>query len=130
MRARSTVWVGSLLCLGACASGEPVTDAGAEGAAAGGAVSATGGGSGKGAAAGAGAAGNSPDEPQPGFPGAGYGRFAFPDSAKPENATNKWNVVFRRGATPPGVYDFRSFAVVGSLENVRVAMTQLHALVP
>ena len=72
----------------------------------------------------------SPDEPQPGFPGAGYGRFAFPDPATPANATNKWNVVFRRGATPPGVYDFRSFAVVGSLENVRVAMTQLHALAP
>ena len=72
----------------------------------------------------------SPDLPQAAFPGAGYGRFAFPDPGTPANATNKWNVVFRRGATPSGVYDFRSFAIVGSLENVRVAMTQLRAMFP
>lgn len=69
----------------------------------------------------------SPDLPQAAFPGAGYGRWAFPDPGNAANATNKWNIVFRRGATPPGIYDFHGFAIVGSLENVRVAMTQLRA---
>ncbi|MBI5538395.1 MAG: hypothetical protein HY898_37070 [Deltaproteobacteria bacterium] len=70
----------------------------------------------------------SPDLPQAEYPGAGYGRFAFPDPGNAANATNKWNVVFRRSATPAGVYDFRGFAIVGTLENVRVAMTQLYGI--
>lgn len=72
----------------------------------------------------------SPDLPQAAFPGAGYGRWAFPNAGTPAAATNKWNIVFRRGATPPGIYDFHGFAIVGSLENVRVAMTQLRAMFP
>ncbi len=40
----------------------------------------------------------------------GYGRFAFPDAKTPANATNKWNVVFRRADAPAGVYDFRPLA--------------------
>lgn len=66
----------------------------------------------------------SPDLPQPSFPGAGYGRFAFP-SGNPAAATNKWNSVFRLGASAPGTYSFRSYIAVGSLENVRVALCQL-----
>lgn len=72
----------------------------------------------------------SPDLPSPGFPGAGYGRFAFPDAGNPANATMKWNVVFRRGATPPGSYNYRTYVAVGSLENVRVALCQVKAIVP
>lgn len=70
----------------------------------------------------------SPDLPQPAFPGAGYGRFAFP-SGNPAAATNKWNAVFRLGALSPGTYAFRSYAAVGSLEDVRVALCQLKAAV-
>lgn len=72
----------------------------------------------------------SPDLPSTDFPGTGYGRWAFPDANNPANATNKWNIVFRRGITPAGIYDFHGFAIVGTLENVRVAMTQLRALFP
>ena len=71
----------------------------------------------------------SPSLPQPAFPSAGYGRFAFPNS-NPANATNKWNMVFRRGPTPPGTYSFRSYIAVGSLENVRVALCQLQSAAP
>lgn len=70
-----------------------------------------------------------PTLPQPSFPGAGYGRFAFP-SGNPAAATNKWNMVYRLGATSPGTYPFRTFLAVGSLENVRVALCQLKAAVP
>jgi hypothetical protein len=66
----------------------------------------------------------SPDLPQPSFPGAGYGRFAFP-SGNPAAATNKWNSVFRLGPSAPGTYSFRAYLAVGSLENVRVALCQL-----
>jgi hypothetical protein len=67
----------------------------------------------------------SPDLPQKNHPKDGYGRWSFPN-ANPDAATNKWNMVFRRGTTPAGVYDYHTFVVVGSLENVRVAMRQLH----
>ncbi|ATB39963.1 hypothetical protein CYFUS_005411 [Cystobacter fuscus] len=71
----------------------------------------------------------SPDLPQSGLSGSGYGRFAFPDSGRPANATHKWNVVFRRGSTPPGSYDYRAYIAVGSLENVRVSLCQVVSLV-
>jgi hypothetical protein len=67
--------------------------------------------------------------PQPSFPAAGYGRFAFP-SSNPAAATNKWNMVFRLGAISPGTYAFRTYVAVGSLENVRVALCQLKSAVP
>lgn len=66
----------------------------------------------------------SPSLPQPTFPTIGYGRFAFPNS-NPASATNKWNMVFRAGATSPGTYSFRTYIAIGSLENVRVALCQL-----
>ncbi|MFZ6780801.1 hypothetical protein ACO0LD_28545 [Undibacterium sp. Ji83W] len=60
----------------------------------------------------------SPEAPQATFAGLGYGRFRFPD-------TVKWNNVFRI-YNPSGTYHFRSYVIVGSLENVRVSMTQLY----
>ncbi len=60
----------------------------------------------------------SPEVPQPAFTGLGYGRFRFPD-------TVKWNSVFRI-YNPSGTYHFRSYVIVGSLENVKVSMTQLY----
>lgn len=69
------------------------------------------------------------DLPEPAFPGAGYGRFAFP-SGNPANATNKWNMVYRGGATAPGTYAFRTYIAVGSLENVRVSLCQLQTAAP
>lgn len=67
----------------------------------------------------------SPELPQLGNPG-GYGKFAFP-SGDAVNATNKWNIVFRHGALAAGTtISHRAYLVVGSLENVRVAMKQLY----
>jgi hypothetical protein len=61
--------------------------------------------------------------------GSGYGRFAFPNTT-PADATNKWNLVFRRGDTPPGIYDFRSFVFVGTLAEVQASMLALFAKTP
>jgi hypothetical protein len=69
----------------------------------------------------------SPELPQVGNSG-GYGKFAFPSSDATE-ATNKWNIVFRHGPLAAGtIVSHRAFLVVGSLENVRVAMKQLYDL--
>lgn len=68
----------------------------------------------------------SPDLPQPQFPGIGYGQFRFP-SSDAAYSTMKWNVVFRTGALAAGTtLNFRTFISVGTLENVRVTMTQLY----
>ena len=63
----------------------------------------------------------SPDAPQTGWPTAGYGRWRF----TADNVV-KWNNVFRMNS-PAGVYHFRSYVIVGSLENVKVSMKQLNA---
>ncbi len=63
----------------------------------------------------------SPDSPQQAWPTAGYGRWRFPT-----DDVVKWNNVFRID-NPAGVYNFRSYVVVGSLENVKVSMDQLYA---
>ncbi|MBY8161388.1 hypothetical protein KW506_03415 [Vibrio fluvialis] len=60
----------------------------------------------------------SPGTPQPGLGHLGYGRGRFSDVVK-------WNNVYRI-ANPRGVYHFRSYVIVGSLENVRVSMDQLY----
>ena len=52
----------------------------------------------------------------------GYGRFAFPGD------TMKWNAVFRREDTPPGNYNFRTYVVVGNLEQVKASMLAVHRL--
>ena len=54
--------------------------------------------------------------------GGGYGAF---DSAHLQQNVVKWNIVFRQGTTPAGNYPFRCYAIVGSLENVRVSLIQL-----
>ena len=67
----------------------------------------------------------SPELPQTGNPG-GYGKFAFP-STDAAAATNKWNIVFRHGALAAGTtLSHRAYLIVGSRENVRVAMKQLY----
>lgn len=60
----------------------------------------------------------SPYLPQPEIPYTGYGRFRFPDCTK-------WNCVFRKWNINPDVYKFICFVMVGSLENVKVSMSQL-----
>lgn len=69
----------------------------------------------------------SPDQPSPGFKGAGYGRWRF--SAQ---KVVKWNCVFRmRNAAEgiaPGDYTFKSFVVVGDLNNVVSTMKRLHTM--
>jgi PKD repeat protein len=62
----------------------------------------------------------SPDLPQAQFTGAGYGRFRFGDCTK-------WNCVFRETSVPQGLYKYRSYVIVGSLENVEVSMNQLYS---
>jgi hypothetical protein len=65
----------------------------------------------------------SPDQPSPGFEGAGYGRFAF----KSERVV-KWNCVFRlrdaRGIAA-GDYRFRTFVIVGTLQDVKTTLDSL-----
>ena len=58
-----------------------------------------------------------------GWSGPGYGRFRFP-----KEKVVKWNAVFRLKnpkRVPPGAYSFRSFVIVGNLENVRKDMVLL-----
>lgn len=65
----------------------------------------------------------SPEQPSPGFEHAGYGRFRFP-AAK----VVKWNCVFRvrnKQGIPTGEYPFRVFVAVGTLDDVRQALTSL-----
>lgn len=66
----------------------------------------------------------SPDQPSDGFEKAGYGRFRF--SAQ---RVVKWNCVFRmhdpRGVRA-GDHPFRTYVLVGSLEDVTAAMKALH----
>lgn len=67
----------------------------------------------------------SPELPQVGNPG-GYGKFAFPH-ADATWSTNKWNIVFRHGPLAAGsIVSHRAYLVVGSLDDVRVAMKQLY----
>ena len=63
----------------------------------------------------------SPDQPSPGFEGASFGWFQFQDAK-----VNKWNCVFRirdPQGIKPGPYKFRMFVIVGTLEDVKSAMT-------
>jgi len=66
----------------------------------------------------------SPQQPSEGFAQAGYGRWNF----GPQHVM-KWNCVFRiRDASGIAAadYSFKSFVIVGSLEDVRLAMVRLH----
>ncbi|MEZ6127454.1 MAG: hypothetical protein R3C59_02070 [Planctomycetaceae bacterium] len=67
----------------------------------------------------------SPDQPSPGYGGAGYGRWRF----VPQKVV-KWNCVFRLKDHDYGIaaadYSFRAFVVVGDLNTVVTTMQQLH----
>lgn len=65
----------------------------------------------------------SPDQPSPGFEGAGYGRFRF----KAEKVV-KWNCVFRvrdDKGVKPGDYSYQMFVPLGTREDVRLALAAL-----
>lgn len=55
----------------------------------------------------------SPDHPQPGYAGLGYGCFDFTPVG-----TVKWNSVFHTASTPVGNYSYRNYVIVGNLQQV------------
>ncbi|MBT3180630.1 MAG: T9SS type A sorting domain-containing protein [Candidatus Marinimicrobia bacterium] len=64
-----------------------------------------------------------PDLPDEAFSNAGYGRWMF-DWAD----VVKWNAVFRRNDVQEGTtYSFRTFVLVGNLQNVMDAMDELYS---
>ncbi len=68
----------------------------------------------------------SPGVPKVGVWGQGYGRFRFPDQG-----TYKWNLVRRiENVVAGSSYSFDAYIAVGSLENVRVTLSQLVAAFP
>jgi hypothetical protein len=70
----------------------------------------------------------SPDSPQPNHPTAGYGRWDFSIIPGFYLPLVKWNNVFRID-NPAGSYSFRSYVIVGSLDNVKMSMQQLYEIV-
>ncbi|KAA3643215.1 MAG: hypothetical protein DWQ07_22120 [Chloroflexi bacterium] len=54
----------------------------------------------------------------------------FYDIPNPADRTNKWNIVIREEPAPAGVYTYQTFAVVGTLEEVQAAMSELYRLHP
>lgn len=68
----------------------------------------------------------SPQQPSPGYAQAGYGRWRFT-----AQKVVKWNCVFRirdpeRGIAP-GDYQYRSFVIVGTLDEVARSIVRLHS---
>ena len=51
---------------------------------------------------------------------------AYNDAIMQNAGCIKWNMVFREKPCPVGDYTFTMYVIVGSLENVRVSMHQLH----
>jgi hypothetical protein len=67
----------------------------------------------------------SPDQPSPGYPAAGYGRFRFA-----VERVVKWNCVFRVRAAAglaAGEYTYRCFLVVGTRKNCEDTLAGLYA---
>lgn len=65
----------------------------------------------------------SPDQPSPGYPNAGYGRWRFTSQK-----VVKWNCVFRirdNNRVRPGDYSFCMFVIVGTRDDVVKTMMQL-----
>jgi hypothetical protein len=57
--------------------------------------------------------------PQPTFPGAGYGRFRFPD-------TTKWNCVYRESGIVAGAtYNYTCLVAIGSVDEIISAFNTL-----
>lgn len=74
----------------------------------------------------------SPGLPQPGLPPPllvyGYGVGRFFDTSRPANATMKWNIVYRYGATNKGTsFGYTTYMVVGTKADVVTRMAQLYA---
>ena len=67
----------------------------------------------------------SPDLPQPSWPRRGYGRMQYVDPWNWTNATVKWNCVFRLRGVKAGDHPFTCYSIVGTLDDVRKAMTKL-----
>jgi hypothetical protein len=70
----------------------------------------------------------SPQQPSRGFEQAGYGRFRFP-----REKVVKWNCVFRvrnSDGITPGEHRYRQFVAVGTLEEVRQALSGLKLAAP
>jgi hypothetical protein len=67
----------------------------------------------------------SPDLPQQVQKRARYGRFRFPDAWNGDNAAVKWNCVFRRRIVKATDYRFTCYCIVGTLDDVREAMSSL-----
>ncbi len=62
-------------------------------------------------------------------PGALYQILHY-ESSNPLDETNKWNILFSVAPAPAGRYDFRTFGVIGTLEQVHEGMVALAALHP
>lgn len=65
-------------------------------------------------------------EPPPGQPRVRYGRWRF-DRPGPDNATTKWNCVFRVRGAAAGDYRYTCYSIVGTLEDVKNSMAKLAA---
>lgn len=63
------------------------------------------------------------------IPGAQYELLHYA-SRNPFDETNKWNILVGHTPAPAGEYSYRSFAILGTLEDVRRAMIALHDLHP
>jgi hypothetical protein len=66
----------------------------------------------------------SPDQPSRDFEHAGYGRFRFPSQK-----VVKWNCVFRvrdQERIKPGDHTFCNHVVVGTTDDVRKSLIDLH----
>ena len=50
--------------------------------------------------------------------------------ANPSDHTNKWNIVVQESPAPAGEYQYTTFAIVGTLDEVQAAMLELFALHP
>ncbi len=58
-----------------------------------------------------------------------YGIYGT-NASDPRDRTNKWNIVMREQPAPAGTYTYRSFVIVGTLEEVQAAMDELYRLHP
>ncbi len=58
-----------------------------------------------------------------------YGIYAT-NMSNPRDRTNKWNIVMREQPAPAGTYTYRSFVIVGTLDEVQAAMSELYQLHP
>ncbi len=57
-------------------------------------------------------------------------QMLYYESLNPFDATNKWNIIFSVEPAPAGSYEFRTFAVIGTLEQVHAGLMALAALHP